>query len=218
MLHILAHRGIWKAKAEQNTVQAFQASFECGAGIETDLRDLDGDIVVSHDPPRGTNNLTLDELLKLYKSAGRDVCLALNIKSDGIAEQVKDSLERWAVTNYFCFDMSVPDMRHYARLGLKFATRFSEYEPFLAMADRANAVWVDRFSLPELYPADLPLDSWPQSVLLALVSPELHGRPYQDYWLKLKQAIQAGLRQNSNSELYLCTDFVGEAQEFFKDV
>jgi len=45
---------------------------------------------------------------------------------------------------------------------------------------------------------------------VALVSPELHGRPHGAFWQRLRDA---GLsRQDA---LMLCTDFPGAAREFF---
>ena len=44
---ILSHRGFWKTKDEKNTITSFKRSFDCGFGTETDLRDHDGEIVIS---------------------------------------------------------------------------------------------------------------------------------------------------------------------------
>lgn len=39
---ILSHRGLWNKSSEQNTLEAFNLSFENGFGVETDLRDYGG--------------------------------------------------------------------------------------------------------------------------------------------------------------------------------
>jgi glycerophosphoryl diester phosphodiesterase len=52
---ILAHRGYWLEPGEKNSLSAFRRAFEGGFGIETDIRDLDGELVVSHDPPTRRN-------------------------------------------------------------------------------------------------------------------------------------------------------------------
>ena len=55
MLEIIAHRGLWQDtknpndKSAQNTLKAFERAFEGGFGVETDLRDFAGQIVISHD-------------------------------------------------------------------------------------------------------------------------------------------------------------------------
>ena len=45
---IISHRGIGFRK-EQNTLGAFAECFKSGFGIETDIRDYNGKLVVSHD-------------------------------------------------------------------------------------------------------------------------------------------------------------------------
>ncbi|HEC1569936.1 TPA: hypothetical protein R1X71_000931 [Campylobacter upsaliensis] len=41
-MQILAHRGFWREKNEQNTLASLAKAFEMGFGIETDLRDGGG--------------------------------------------------------------------------------------------------------------------------------------------------------------------------------
>ena len=50
---ILSHRGYWKLEEERNRAAAFQRSFDLGYGTETDIRDIQGKLVISHDMPRG---------------------------------------------------------------------------------------------------------------------------------------------------------------------
>ena len=40
-MQILAHRGFWREKKEQNSLASLAKAFEMGFGIETDLRDGD---------------------------------------------------------------------------------------------------------------------------------------------------------------------------------
>ena len=47
--NILAHRGYWSEKNQQNSFQSFKDALDKGFGIETDFRDHDGKIFVSHD-------------------------------------------------------------------------------------------------------------------------------------------------------------------------
>ena len=76
-IEIIAHRGWWKVEDEKNTKIAFERAFDNGFGIETDLRDIKGEIVISHNMPKG-NEMSFEDLLKLLDS--RDLTLALNIK------------------------------------------------------------------------------------------------------------------------------------------
>lgn len=48
-MEIISHRGYWKCKNEKNTKIAFNRSFNMGYGIETDIRDFRGELVISHD-------------------------------------------------------------------------------------------------------------------------------------------------------------------------
>jgi glycerophosphoryl diester phosphodiesterase len=70
-LNTLAHRGLWHDKSEQNTLLAIEASWESGFGIETDIRDQLGKVVISHDPP-GSSVLEASALAKctLKKTIG----------------------------------------------------------------------------------------------------------------------------------------------------
>lgn len=50
-MYILAHRGYWLYKEEENTLDAFQRAYENGFGIETDVRDYNEQLVISHNIP-----------------------------------------------------------------------------------------------------------------------------------------------------------------------
>ncbi|MGH2941268.1 MAG: phosphodiesterase, partial [Solirubrobacteraceae bacterium] len=62
----LAHRGLWLAPEQRNTLAAFYDAFEHGCGVEIDVRDLDGALVVSHDPPR-TGALTFQAVVDVWR-------------------------------------------------------------------------------------------------------------------------------------------------------
>ena len=47
---IISHRGYWGQNVNKNTKDAFKRSFNLGFGTETDIRDHDGTLVISHDP------------------------------------------------------------------------------------------------------------------------------------------------------------------------
>ena len=49
---VIAHRGFWLRPDEKNTPTAFARALSEGFGIETDFRDLGGDLVISHHPPQ----------------------------------------------------------------------------------------------------------------------------------------------------------------------
>ncbi len=142
--------------------------------METDVRDLDGELVVSHDMSR-RGALALARVLGDYVDAGSPGTLALNIKSDGLCGPVRHLLDYHGVTDCFCFDMSVPDALAYHRAGMPFAARLSEYEPEGALSRLASTLWWDAFKEHALPPERLA--GWLiRGQRVCLVSPELHGR------------------------------------------
>lgn len=206
---ILAHRGWWLEPAEKNSRLALTRAFEAGYGVETDLRDHDGEVVVSHDPPVGQDHVTLAELLTMFKQAGEPGALALNIKADGLQKPLAKALSEAGVSNYFVFDMSVPDGLVYLRHQLTAYTRRSEYERVPSFLDRAAGIWVDAFDSDWVEADDLRELS-EGGKALALVSPELHGRPHEAVWSRWKTYVD-----QVQGPLMLCTDFPDAAEAVF---
>jgi hypothetical protein len=203
---ILSHRGYWLEPSEKNTELAFKRSFTLGYGTETDVRDYAGTLVISHDPPVG-GELTLDAFLQLDDT---DLPLALNIKSDGLAEPIADAMRAAGRTNWFVFDMSVPDTRAQLAAGNPMYTRLSEYETTPALLDHAAGVWCDAFTSDEERIAPIRhLANTGHRV--CVVSPELHGRPHEPFWAALREA---GL--SASEHVSLCTDLPEVATAFFR--
>jgi glycerophosphoryl diester phosphodiesterase len=50
-LIVLSHRGYWLTETEKNSPSAFTRSFAMGFGTETDIRDRNSKLVISHDMP-----------------------------------------------------------------------------------------------------------------------------------------------------------------------
>ena len=117
---ILSHRGYWKSAPEKNTPAAFHRSFDLGFGTETDVRDRNGELVISHDMPDGSE-ITLAAMLDILD--GRDLPLAINIKADGLARPLNEQMNARGLTRWFTFDMSVPEMAVQLRLGLPVFSR-----------------------------------------------------------------------------------------------
>lgn len=209
-MQILAHRGHWLTPEEKNSRQALQRAFQSGFGVETDVRDFDGTLVVSHDMP-GREALPLNEMFEDYIQAEDPGTLALNIKSDGLTDVIQQLLIQYGIKRYFCFDMSVPDTLPYLHNGLNAAARLSEYEPEGLLSDLAPVLWVDGFQYQ-----DVPGESlgawlgWGKQV--CLVSPELHGRDYAPYWQKLRERPDILWKY---PDLMLCTDYPEQAREYF---
>jgi glycerophosphoryl diester phosphodiesterase len=204
---VLSHRGYWREPAEKNTEAAFRRSFERGFGTETDLRDLAGELVISHDPPRG-GEPTFRRLLELHRELGPGLTLALNVKSDGLQAWVSELLEEFGVEDAFVFDMAVPDALGYLNRGLSSFTRVSEEEPAPAFHDRASGVWIDGFRGDWADEAALRshLDAGKR---VCVVSPELHGRDHRPYWSRL-----AAMTVRRHPALMICTDLPEEAERW----
>jgi hypothetical protein len=203
---ILSHRGHWTDFAEKNRAIAFGRSFDRGFGTETDIRERNGDLVLSHDMP-GQDVLRLADMLDIL--GRRDLPLALNIKSDGLARVLQSQLRARGLSQWFTFDMSVPEAVTQIRLGMPVFTRASEYERQPVLYDQAIGVWLDAF-VSEWYSAADIQGFLQDGKRVAIVSPELHGRPHLPLWQRLLAA-----RLKGNPELMLCTDLPEDARAFF---
>jgi hypothetical protein len=202
-LRILSHRGYWKEAAEKNTPTAFRRSFDLGFGTETDVRDANGVLVISHDMPQG-GETTLDEFIAFY--AESNLPLAINIKADGMADALTQKFAQANIANWFAFDMAVPDMRGYLRAGAPTFARMSEVERDPPWLDQAAGVWLDAFET-QWWDAEA-LEALLAQKRVCVVSPELHRRDPDSVWRMLKPF-------GANDALMLCTDRPEEARDFF---
>ena len=209
---ILAHRGLFLTNDEKNTVTSLQRALDQGFGIETDIRDLDAEIVISHDPPYRNNNITSIEWLLEYLSLNRMPSrIALNIKSDGLAKKLSDLVGYHNILpdNLFVFDMSVPDGLKYIENDIPTYSRVSEYEREPSCLHSICGIWVDNFTgaFPQVKIAQSFLD---MGLRTALVSSELHGRDYRGLWADI---LSSGIYKHPLFEL--CTDFPIQAAQIF---
>jgi glycerophosphoryl diester phosphodiesterase len=204
---IISHRGYWKALKEKNTELAFRRSFELGYGTETDVRDVLGTLVISHDMPSG-GEMTIDDYFSLPGAA--ELPLAMNIKSDGLADAIDVAARKCGVKRWFAFDMAVPDMRAYLRSGYPVYCRMSEVERTPAWMSECAGIWLDSFEDEWYGPTDI------EALLktekhICVVSSELHGRKQDRLWQMLKPFSGA-------PKLMLCTDVPEVATSFFSSI
>jgi len=144
---------------------------ECG--VEIDLRDEGGNLILAHDP--FTSGENFEEYLKMYNHG----TLILNIKSERVEFNILPLLKKYDVKDYFFLDSSFPMIYQLVLQGERnIAVRFSEYEGLdsvMSMKAKVRWVWVDCFT-------KLPIDQSSFTTLkeagfkLCLVSPELQGR------------------------------------------
>jgi len=148
--------------------------FGAADGIEFDIRDTGGEIVVQHDPFLGGQRFT--DFLKFCPS---NKFYIVNVKSEGIEQRAIADLEAHGITQFFLLDCSIPMMVKLGKMGeRRLAVRFSEYESLTtveAMVPFVTWVWADVFT-------QLPLTHFVETFLrdrglkLCLVSPELQGQ------------------------------------------
>jgi len=209
-VQVLAHRGIWREYREGNSLASLTSALTSGFGVECDVRDAYGKLMIAHDVVDDARP-SVAELVDVYCGSSTSATLAVNIKADGLSSLIDSQLVRRGITNYFCFDMSVPETLRYRRLGLRYFTRESEYEPVPVLYDDAAGVWMDMFE-SDWITADLIRRHLDFGKQVAIVSPELHRRPHSAVWERLRAD---GLAQHP--QVMLCTDHPNEARSFFHD-
>lgn len=163
---------------------------------------------VSHDAAGNASTLlTFDDVLSAWQSCGTPGMLAVNTKEDGLAPELRRKVCTSLDSKWLCFDQSVPDLRSYLTLGIPTLARVSDWEPEPYWYERCQGVWLDAFD-DDLWWLDGDLERWLQHGVVAVVSPELHGRPALDTWRRLRRFAQ-------NPHILLCTDRVDAAVEYF---
>ncbi len=210
-MELLAHRGLWFEKDQKNTMEALTLALREGYGLETDVRDLNGELVISHDMPR-TGAIPFEELLAYYKANGFSSTLAINIKSDGLQQKLLECLKKHGVDKYFVFDMSIPDTLGYLKNGLKTYVRRSDIENHPELTQITQGVWLDELKA-EWINERVIIEESKLTPSVCIVSAELHGRESEGQWRNIKLAVELGCPA---SNLMLCTDFPQKAERYFK--
>lgn len=212
---IFAHRGLWRQAADKNSLRALREALDLGFGLETDLRDDRGRIVISHDPPTG-GEPTLEQFLDLYIETESKQQLALNVKSDGLQDGLKKA---FAVRNipsdrFFVFDMAIPDALGYIIDKIQCFTRESEIEPSPAFIDQATGVWLDCFYKDWINQSAI-LKHCDAGRKVAVVSPELHGRDKTSAWKTWRKIYRTLIADGRPDMMMICTDYPIEARDYF---
>lgn len=171
-----------------NTVEELQ-KVPADCGVEIDLRDYDGDLVLQHDPFKS------GELFSNYIEFYKHSLMILNIKSEGIEIRTRELLYSHGIRNYFFLDSSFGMVYKLWQLDEhNIAARFSEFESLssvLANKGRLNWVWVDCFT--DLYINRSDYMALKEAKFrLCLTSPDLLGRP-QDIQLYRERLERDGM-------------------------
>jgi glycerophosphoryl diester phosphodiesterase len=191
--NIFAHRGFWNSMIPQNSPESFVNASAFEFSIETDLRSIGSEIVISHDIP--SNELTLNAGY-IFDFNSR---FALNIKSDGIFDYFLNKREWLGETKSFFFDGSIPELYKYKNAGLPIALRLSEFE--MELPWECKTIWLDSFNSDWWIKGD-QLHTLSEKHFVIVVSPELHGREYLRVWDKTMELILKG-----NDNIGICTDY-----------
>jgi len=207
---IISHRGYWKSHEEQNSVVAFERSLSSGFGIETDIRDYRGELVISHGVA-DDNSMKLEQFFQIYNNYQENLPLALNVKADGLQEKLKALIEKYRIKNYFVFDMSLPEGLNYLKHQFNTFTRQSEYEPAPLFYDKACGVWADCFHKDWIDEKTIQ-KHLKAGKKIAFISPEIHKREPHNFWKKL-----AKMPVIKSKNMILCTDLPEEARRFFHE-
>jgi len=149
--------------------------FSISDGIEFDIRDSNGHIIVQHDPFLDGQLLT-----DFVKYCPSDKFYIVNVKSEGIEQDAINILESHNISTFFLLDCSIPSIIKLKNKGeRRTCVRFSEYESLdtiQLMKDVVTWVWIDVFT-------KMPLNKDIYTILksynlkLCLVSPELQNQP-----------------------------------------
>jgi hypothetical protein len=181
-----------------------------GFGTETDIRDRNSKLVISHDMP-DKKSMPVEYFLELYLKYNAGLPLALNIKADGLQHELKRLLELYEIGTYFVFDMTVPDGLLYAKNQMITYTRQSEYEKEPPYYELAHGVWLDEFTGHWISDEILTYHIANRKSL-CIVSPDLHKRDNTQEWHHYKQLE----KKIGKDKMMLCTDFPEKARKFFQ--
>lgn len=210
-MRIIAHRGYWNDSINKNSPESLRTALEKGYGFESDVRDYCGKMVISHDIATAASQ-DADEVFQWLHEFDDRYTFAINIKADGLKDILRSFLSTYRISNYFLFDMSVPQMVEFREMGLRFFTRQSEIEPVPCMYEDAAGVWIDGFWSVDWITEELLERHINRGKELCLVSTDLHGKEnYREFWKRLK-AYHLNF-----SKVMLCTDHPDEAREYFHE-
>ena len=141
-------------------------------GVEIDLRAYQSKIILNHEPFKSGD--TLDNFLQYYNHG----TLILNIKEDGIEDEVIKKVNKAEIKSFFLLDVEFPYIFKSLKNNQKnIAIRFSEKEPIdISKLFEKNFkwLWIDTVSKLPLNKKNLKVIKKFKS---CLVCPERWGRP-----------------------------------------
>jgi hypothetical protein len=190
---IFAHRGFWKEGGfAPNSIESLESAFEKGFAVETDVRDHQGEIVISHDPCGSSTYSSFDEALLALGG------IAINIKSDGLVPRFSELRGHLQESQSFVFDCSFPQILQFRKASIPHALRLSEYEKELPW--NPDYIWLDAFN-NDWWVKNAKIRNMMDQTPTIIVSPELHGRDFLLVWEEFSKLVQ------EVENIGICTDF-----------
>ncbi len=156
-------------------------------GVEIDVRSMDGELIVQHDPFKN------GEKLSDWICSFRHKLLILNVKEEGLEEIIIEILASFKITSYFFLDQSFPSLYKLSRVKPEVcSTRASEFES-IESAKLLNPgwVWFDSHTANWDYLSNSLESLRGTSIKTCLVSPELQRPNYEQEVIELKSMINA---------------------------
>ena len=155
-------------------------------GVEVDIRANEKDLIIGHDP--FSDYINFKDWLLFYNHG----TLILNVKENGLEEELIKTMHYFKKDNFFILDQSFPYIVNTIKAGEKrCAVRLSEYESIntvLSLKDKLDWVWIDFFTK---FPVDYEIYKTlkTNNFKLCFVSPELNGHTHLTC-LELKNYIK----------------------------
>ena len=162
-MEIIAHR--------INTINQLK-NLKNNLGVEVDIRSNEKNLIICHDP--FSDYINFKDWLSFYNHG----TLILNVKENGLEEELLKTMKSFKKENFFILDQSLPYLVNTINNGEKrCAVRLSEYESIntvLSFKEKLSWVWIDFFNK---FPVDLEIYKIlkEHNFKLCIVSPELQG-------------------------------------------
>ena len=153
-------------------------------GVEIDIRSFGSKLILNHEPHKGGDNL--ENFLKQYNHG----TLILNIKEDGIENEVLMKVKKAKIKSFFLLDVEFPYIFKCLKKGERnIAIRFSENETIETaklMVKKFKWLWIDTVTKLPITKKNIKIINKYKS---CLVCPERWGRAHQIdiYKKKLKK-------------------------------
>jgi hypothetical protein len=166
-------------------------------GVEIDIRSNNGKLILNHDPYKDGEDLS--EWLSYYNHK----FLILNIKEEGIEEDIIRLMKENSISNYFLLDLSFPSIIRLRSKEKNIAVRLSHFESFETVEkfkNEVNWIWIDMIN------DSIPFSKSNYNVIqecgfkTCIVSPELWGRP-----ISLIERLKSQLIDNNYKIDAVCT-------------